>query len=35
MKVPIGAESDYLALLDFLEIFRNSLQRQEDRLEKL
>jgi TRAP-type uncharacterized transport system substrate-binding protein len=32
MKVPIGAESDYLSLIDFLELLRMNLNRQEDRL---
>ena len=35
MKVPIGSESDYFNLIDFLDIFRSNMQRQEDRLEKL
>ena len=32
MKVPLGSESDYLSLLDFLELMRVNLNRQEDRL---
>jgi hypothetical protein len=35
MKVPIGSESDYFNLIDFLDIFRSNMQRQEDRIEKL
>ena len=35
IKVPIGSETDYLTLIDFLEIFRSNMERQEERLERL